>query len=147
MEFGARKWASRIFRWSKIDALMLWSEHQHSGVKNIRYCRKIGENCQKHIHENTKKIKSIQFGKWYQKQLFFIWFFISDNQKSLFFLLLFGFRRGQVNYCTPGPRRVWKGSSEPQLHPPFPDESSVREFSRSSFWSTSTPLWVLFPGK
>ena len=30
-----------------------------------------------------------------------------------------------VKYRDPGPLRVWKGDSEPQLHPPFSDESNA----------------------
>ena len=35
----------------------------------------------------------------------------------------------RVNYCHPGPRREWKGGSEPQSHPPFSDVNQENQES------------------
>ena len=37
-----------------------------------------------------------------------------------------------VNYRDPGPRRVWKGVSEPQSHLPLPDENDENDGNDTS---------------
>ena len=68
-----------------------------------------------------------------------------------FVLMPHSFEGNCANYCHPGPCRVWKGVSDPQVHPLFPDENSrvprvpkVREFRWAHLGTTLPHFGPIF---